>query len=48
LDVVEDECLQAAIVAGGHGLGEDGNAEPADGEIGDGARCAGLQRDVRA
>ena len=32
---------------GDHGLGKDGDAEPADGEIGDGARCAGFQRDVR-
>jgi hypothetical protein len=45
LDVVDDQGLQLGV-AGGHRLGEDGDAEPAAGEIGDGARSAGLQRDV--
>src|ERR1035441_8386255 len=47
LDVIDDEGLQLGVVAGGHGLGEDGDAYPADGEIGDGTWRAGLQRDVR-
>jgi len=46
LDVVDDQALQLGVVAGGHGLGEDRDAEPAAGEIGDGAWCAGLQHDV--
>jgi len=46
LDVIDDQGLQLSVVAGHHGLGEDGDAEAADGEIGDGARRAGLQRDV--
>jgi len=47
LDVIDDQGLQLSVVAGHHGLGEDGDAEAADGEIGDGARRAGLQRNVR-
>jgi hypothetical protein len=45
LDVVDDQGLQLGV-AGGHRLRQDGDAEPAAGEIGDGAWCAGLQRDV--
>ena len=46
LNVVDDQALQLGVVAGGHRLREDGDAEPAAGEIGDGAWRAGLQRDV--
>ena len=45
LDVVDDQALQLGV-AGGHRLGQDGDAEPAAGQIGDRAWCAGLQRDV--
>lgn len=47
LDVVDGHSYQPAGVVGGHGLAEDGNTEPAAGEICDGVRGAGLQRDVR-
>ena len=38
--------LQPVAVVVGHRLAEDGDAEPADGEVGDGVRGAGLQRDL--
>jgi len=47
LDVLDDHGLQLGAVAGGHGRRQDGDAEPAAGQIGDRARRAGLQRNVR-
>src|ERR1700722_19150267 len=45
-NVVDGQSLQPTV-AGGHGPGHDGNAEPAYGEIGDSVRSTGLEHDVR-